>query len=346
MPVLSYKYISDWYHLEEFQSGRKLIVKDWSEDQTQNVQDIDLLQGSIGPHVKNIEGSVWSQSINTPIIVFENTTNLQESGVFNDIPAFDQYGYQENNAGLYPQAGNAPYGVLDLLVDYWQSMTDFSVLESNLSNDFLDIYLMEAASLNLNQQGSNLSMNFKSDKKGPMTPVLGYPSIAPEQYIGRTAKPWDVTVQIGSFTVPGILDIRINFQVIYDTEYLMFPDYMSTSPFFAIKGWNITGSATTLLDASQLQYLEGATNPNADYDPVIQRQVPGRLFADNIPLVISYNKIENNDFNNPNAPYSSRRLLLSSKSATTKIQKDLQGGNISKVTIEFSCFATPGGLNG
>lgn len=343
MPVLSYKYVSSWYHLEEFQSGRKLIVQDWNEDQNVSTSNVELMQGSIGPHVKNIGGHVWTQKISTPVIIFENHTQLQAGGVLYDAPVLDQYGFDEANAGIYADSYTGAYGVLDLLVDYWKTFTDASLLYNSQSLDFLNLYLLDSATLNLSGTGSTLSMDFKSDRRGPFSPVLGYPNIDPDQYIGRTAKPWDVTVQIGSFTLPAISSVNINFKLTTDENYFMFPDYMSMTPYFAVKGYEITGSVTALLDPSQLNYITGQ-NPNAGFDPYIMPQVPGRFFADDIPIAISYNKMTTNDFTDPNAPYYSRNLILASKSATTKIGKVVKGGDLAQVTINFSCFARPGGL--
>ena len=336
MPVLSYKYVSDWFHLEEFTTGRKFILKEWSETQDQPAQDLELMQGSIGPHVKNIGGSVWSQTINTPIIVFENFSS--NNGDFTYQPP--SYGFQDDSAGIYDGNTAAPYGILDLFVDYWQSFTDGSLLYNNLNTDFLNLYVIQNANLVLNEQGSTMSMEFRSDRKGPFSPVLGYPLIAPDDFIGRTAKPWDVTIQLGSFTVPGIIDMTANFQLVIDDHWFMFPGVMSTTPFFAVKGYHITGKLTALLDATQLNYIIG-TNPNAGFDPTILNQVAGTFYADNVPIVVSYNTMT--DVNT--GTYSSRNLILASQSASTKITKQLNGGDVGKVTIEFSCFARPNGIN-
>jgi hypothetical protein len=335
MPVLTYKYISNWFHLEEFMSGRKFIFKNWNENQTVPASDVELIQGSIGPHVKNIGGSTWSQSITTPVVIFENF-QLGNPNTFNS----PEYGFTDVNAGIYNtgQDTSIAYGVLDLLTDYWQSFTDGSLLYANdPSTDFLNLFLIESANLKLDSDTSTVTMKFKSDRKGPFSPVLGSPLPSENDFIGRLAKPWDVTIQVGSLILPAIISMDINMKLVIEEHWFMFPGASSTSPFFSVKGYSIEGSVTGILDASQLQYLT-ENNPNAGFDPYIINQVAGSLFTENVPIVVSYNTLNNS------GNFTSQNIVFSSKSANTSINKVLSAGSVAQVSFDFSCFARPNGI--
>ena len=94
MPLLAPQLISTWYLFQQNLNNQSLIriVEDWTEQQTQDLNEKKLIQGSNGTHVMDVGGIIWENTVRAPVLIINQATGY--SSRYTDI--FDLLSYSFN----------------------------------------------------------------------------------------------------------------------------------------------------------------------------------------------------------------------------------------------------------
>jgi len=220
MGLLNSLYIPNWYVVEYYDLNTnayyKVVCERFDTKVEQAVSDRQLLQGDAGTHVFDINGTTWSTTLSSDLLIFR--TGDRDGFFVRDI--FDLLIYDFNQLRYkltYPNS----------LVLYNQNL---------LSNATVNIGKNLTCSLTYN--------SYYQDKFG-LTPVTVAQDPAGIDFVARTAKFYDTRFYVDGYNYlvqSGSMSIKIDYKKMY-----LF-NTSSSEPFYSPESYSVSGNLTIAIN--------------------------------------------------------------------------------------------------
>lgn len=331
MPLLAPQLISTWYLFQQNLNNQSLIriVEDWTEQQTQELNEKKLIQGSNGTHVMDAGGIIWENTVRAPVLIINQATGY--SNRYTDI--FDLLSYSFN-------ATRSPF------------------LDPTLT------FLMKSADITVDQSGGKCNITYLSPI--PMSRTLNaetYKTIdgngnyidvsppflrvyAPDNYnalpdfIGRVARFYDFYVSFfdtasQSYTSFPVLNAKINFTCNIQKHY--FIGFYSQTPFLSVQDYSISGTMTIMAAPASFRSFE--IDPQVGYNSEENSFTdPGILNPVNVQMAIG---VAGTDSDSTTIRSAQREIYLGSASMRANVTRNMSPNEITKITIDFMTYTRP-----
>lgn len=302
MPVLPSAYLSTWYRLRNaFNPTITYLFESWSEQQVQEVSPRQLLQSDIGVRVMDVGGMWYQYSINSPVLIVEYP-------VYQETTAND--GTRDRVSSALPLLG-----------------ASMSSIQAPITAANAPVFVLENANLTMSEAGVNVSINYISTARGAFLPEFNTGDL---DYIARTARFYDTNLYISSNAfnmtyqvIEASVDIRADIGKVYLIG-------TSQAPYFAVKGYQVSGTVTILMNPSEYEAFLALTG-GAGFMPA---QVVGNLRATTAATSFLTRQFEFLVGNSSN--YDS--LRFGRTYISKNIERTLAPGELTKVKISFETY--------
>jgi hypothetical protein len=220
MALLNSLYIPNWYVIEYFNvntnSYYKVVCERFSTKVEQAVSDRQLIQGDAGTHVFDVNGTTWSTTLSSDLLIFKDG----------------------NRDGFFVR------DIFDLLI------YDFNQLRNKLTYpNLVELYnqnLLSSATVNI---GKNLTCNltynnYYQDKFG-LTPVTIAVDASNIDFVARTAKFYDTRFYVDGYNYliqSGSMSMKIDYRKMY-----LF-NTSSSEPFYSPESYSVSGNLTIAIN--------------------------------------------------------------------------------------------------
>ncbi len=303
MPVLSPTYIGTWYHLQENGTNATRIVESFTKTANQEVSAKPFLQGDIGTHVMEVGGISFDYD-------FQSKAIILESGNVSSIIDIISNGFAYiRNGGYSAIFGGTPAS-----------------------------FLMENASIRINQQGVNCSAKFVSSEPNSWIPVYSTTGMSnPDpDFIARTAQWYDCILQYtfhnGRTDVFQIVSASLTIQSTIGKRFFIgqAQSVQDQTPYFSVNSYRVSGSIEFMATPTEL-YNDSLNNTDSSLfgiRPQKDSSNNSRFYA-NGPrrLAIKIGNVTNPQFD------------LGTVSMIKSIKTNLKANDISTVSLEFETYA-------
>lgn len=197
--------------------GKRRLLESWSESKIQEVQSKRYIQGDIGTHIVDVGGYYYQANFSSPIIIFNG-------GNFTDC--------------------------FDLVLQ------NLKVIQEPISNATILNYILDNASISINQSSVNVSASIENTAGFDYTG--NYKEYAPtDDFVGRTARFYDCVFKYNENFYP-VIDARIDIKVENSKNYFV-PSADNTAslvPTYGINGYSASGTVTFAITPTEYEYLK------------------------------------------------------------------------------------------
>lgn len=290
MPLLPSKYLSNWWLLS-LATNTAFIAEQFNQSKVQDTSPKALIQGDIGVHVLDIAGLYFNQTIASPVLV----------GVNNPVRL-------TNGSGQYSSVYY--YDTFDLLLNLIKYQFQ-PVYDTSISNAIGYPVLLKSAQIQVSTDAVRATLNLESDT-----------AIAPEYFgqsadiIARTARFYDTTFTFGLIqgrVLSGDISITVDLEKVYFLG-------QTQSPYFAIKGYSVTGNIKLAIEPAEYVTL---INLYGSYERYGELLVNTGL----VQLIVAGGDAG-----------VDRVLNLGTASVLPKIEMSMQQGSIITAQVDFTSY--------
>jgi hypothetical protein len=296
MPLLPSQFLSNWWLLS-LANNSAFIAEQFNQTKVQDTSPKALIQGDIGVHVLDIAGIYFNQTITSPVLV----------GINNPVSLI-------GNNGTTSSVNY--YDTFDLLLDIIKYQFR-PVYSDNITTAIGYPVLLKSAQIQVNTDTVKATLNLESDT-----------AIAPEYFgqsaniIARTARFYDTTFTFGIIqgrVMSGDISITVDLEKVYFLG-------QGQSPYFAIKGYSVTGNIKLAILPEEYVTL---INLYGSYERYGQLLVNSGL----VQLIVAGGDAGAN-----------RVLNLGTASVLPKIEMSMQQGSIITAQVDFTSYFNRGSL--
>lgn len=290
MPLLPSKYLSNWWLLS-LATNTAFIAEQFNQSKMQDTSPKGLIQGDIGVHVLDIAGLYFNQTIASPVLVgINNPVSLSNgNGAYSSVNYYDNFDL-----------------LLNLIKYQFQPVYDTSI-----TNAIGYPVLLKSAQIQVSTDAVRATLNLESDT-----------AIAPAYFgqsaniIARTARFYDTTFTFGIIqgrVMSGDISITVDLEKVYFLG-------QGQSPYFAIKGYSVTGNIKLAIEPDEyitLINLHGSFERYGELlvnDGLVQLAVAGGDAG------------------------ADRILNLGTASVLPKIEMSMQQGSIITAQVDFTSY--------
>jgi hypothetical protein len=303
MPLLPSKFLSNWWLLS-LANNSAFIAEVFNQTKVQDTSPKALIQGDIGVHVLDIAGIYFNQTITSPVLV----------GINNPVSLIDNIG----------TSGSVKYyDTFDLLLDIIKYQFRPVYPDPNTATNYSITgaigypVLLKSAQIQVSTETVKATLNLESDT-----------AIAPQYFgqsaniIARTARFYDTTFTFGLIqgrVLSGDISITVDLEKVYFLG-------QGQSPFFAIKGYSVTGNIKLAIIPEEYITL---INLYGSYERY------GKLLVNTglVQLIVAGGDAG-----------ADRVLNLGTASVLPKIEMSMQQGSIITAQVDFTSYFNRGSL--
>ncbi len=296
MPLLPSQFLSNWWLLS-LTNDSAFIAEQFNQTKVQDTSPKALIQGDIGVHVLDIAGIYFNQTITSPVLV----------GINNPVSLIGNNGA---TSSVYY------YDTFDLLLDIIKYQFR-PVYSDNIATAIGYPVLLKSAQIQVNTETVKATLNLESDT-----------AIAPAYFgqsaniIARTARFYDTLFTFGLIqgrVLSGDISITVDLEKVYFLG-------QGQSPYFAIKGYSVTGNIKLAIVPEEYVTL---INLYGSYERY------GELLVNNGLVQLA---VAGGDAG------ADRVLNLGTASVLPKIEMSMQQGSIITAQVDFTSYFNRGSL--
>lgn len=290
MPLLPSKYLSNWWLLS-LATNTAFIAEQFNQSKMQDTSPKGLIQGDIGVHVLDIAGLYFNQTIASPVLVgINNPVSLSNgNGAYSSVNYYDNFDL-----------------LLNLIKYQFQPVYDTSI-----TNAIGYPVLLKSAQIQVSTDAVRATLNLESDT-----------AIAPAYFgqsaniIARTARFYDTTFTFGVIqgrVLSGDISITVDLEKVYFLG-------QGQSPYFAIKGYSVTGNIKLAIEPAEYVTL---INLHGSFERYGELLVNTGL----VQLAVAGGDAG-----------ADRVLNLGTASVLPKIEMSMQQGSIITAQVDFTSY--------
>jgi hypothetical protein len=290
MPLLPSKYLSNWWLLS-LATNTAFIAEQFNQSKVQDTSPKALIQGDIGVHVLDIAGIYFNQTIASPVLV----------GINNPVKLTNGNG---KDSSVYY------YDTFDLMLNLIKYQFQ-PVYDTSIVNAIGYPVLLKSAQIQVSTDAVRATLNLESDT-----------AIAPEYFgqsadiIARTARFYDTTFTFGLIrgrVLSGDISITVDLEKVYFLG-------QTQSPYFAIKGYSVTGNIKLAIEPAEYATLINFAGSFERY---------GELLVNTglVQLIVAGGDAG-----------ADRVLNLGTASVLPKIEMSMQQGSIITAQVDFTSY--------